>query len=293
MKQLIVIADPPGGKNPALKRALEIREATRAKITLLGFCYANVGKSADLANAKLSRKNLEHKLLSKRERELREVLRDFKVTSRQVAIKVMWSKEIAPAVIAWCRRHKEAVLLKSASRTNTWLHTSTDWQLIRECPVPFMLTAGKTWRKKPHILAAVDFATEVKSKQRLNNKIATQAKQLAASLQEELHLAYALEVPEILADLDLINPRKYAAEKRRLLQPRIMQFCAKHGLDPANVHIKQGPAEKVIPSIANKLKADLVVAGTVGRKGLKSKLIGNTVEGILANLYTDILTLRP
>lgn len=293
MKQLIVIADPPGGKNPALKRALEIREATRAKITLLGFCYANVGKTADRANARLSRKDLERKLLSKREAELRAILKSFNVTTRQVNIKVMWSKEITPAILAWCRKSKDATLLKSASATNTWLRTSTDWQLIRECPIPFMLTAGKTWRKKPRILASVDFATEVKSKQQLNDKIATQARKLAEKLDDELHLAFALEVPEVLADLDLINPRKYAADKKKLLQPRIEQFCSKHNIDPNNVHISQGPAEKVIPSIANKLKADLVIAGTVGRKGIKGKLIGNTAEKILANLYTDILTLRP
>lgn len=59
-----------------------------------------------------------------------------------------------------------------------------------------------------------------------------------------------------------------------------------------SAHIKQGDPERVIPNIANDLKADLTIIGTIGRKRLKGKLIGNTAEGILGRLYTDILTIR-
>lgn len=293
MKHVIVIADPAGGNNPALKRALQMQRATRTRITLLGFCYANIGNTTDLALAKLSRKDLEAAVIKRREKELRDTLKKFGVTTRQVRITVMWSKEIKAAITAFCRQQKDAILIKSTSRTHSWLHTSTDWQLIRECPIPVMLSAGKTWKKSPRILAAVDFATTSKSKQRLNDKIVEHARALAKQLDEELHLGFAITVPEVLADLDLINPRQYASEKRKQLAPIIEAFCNRHKLNPANVHLRQGPAEKVIPSIANKLKADLVVTGTVGRKGIRGKLIGNTAEAILANLYTDILTIKP
>lgn len=293
MNPLIVIADPSGGTNAALKRALQIQQQTRAKITLLGFCYANVGKTSDPKTTKLSRKALETRILKKREQELREILKKFGVTAKQVAIKAMWSKDIKQAVLAYCSKNRGAILIKSSSSSNTWLHTSTDWHLIRECPLPFMLTAGKSWKKRARILAAIDFATDVKSKQRLNDKIIAQAKALSLELQQELHVAFAITVPEILADMDLINPRKYASDKRKALEPAIDAFCKKHGIDRNNIYLKQGPAEKVIPSIANKLKVDLVVAGTVGRKGIKGKLLGNTAEAILSNLYTDCLTIHP
>jgi universal stress protein E len=57
--------------------------------------------------------------------------------------------------------------------------------------------------------------------------------------------------------------------------------------------IKQGKPDRIIPSIANKLKADAVITGTVGRKGLKGKLLGNTAESILQNLHTDIVAIKP
>jgi universal stress protein E len=60
-----------------------------------------------------------------------------------------------------------------------------------------------------------------------------------------------------------------------------------------NIHIKAGPAAKVIPSMASKKAAGLVIMGSIGRKGLKAKLMGNTAESVLALLKTDILVIQP
>jgi universal stress protein E len=59
------------------------------------------------------------------------------------------------------------------------------------------------------------------------------------------------------------------------------------------IHIKAGNPNTVIPSIASKIKAELVVIGSVGRRGLKAKLMGNTAESILALLKTDVLVMQP
>ena len=39
--------------------------------------------------------------------------------------------------------------------------------------------------------------------------------------------------------------------------------------------------------------AQIVVMGTVGRKGVKARLIGNTAEKVLAHLKTDVLAIKP
>jgi universal stress protein E len=50
---------------------------------------------------------------------------------------------------------------------------------------------------------------------------------------------------------------------------------------------------QTIVSEAAALKAQLVVMGTVGRKGVKAQVIGNTAEAVLGLLKTDTLTLKP
>ncbi len=293
MKNILVIADPKGGTNSALKRALHLKAQTKAKITLLGFGYASVQNPDDLKAAKLSRKQLEKFVLSKRTDEIADALKSLKIDKKTLNVKVMWGKDISKAICAYCNNHPVDMVIKSGNRSETFLYTSTDWQLFRDCSAPVMITSGKSWKKKPRVFAALDFASTVKSKQSLNTKIIEQAKAMAAHLDEELHIGFALTIPEPLADMDLINPKKYANEKRKKLQPAIDKFCQAHKIDPENVHIKLGRPEKVIPSLANNIKADIVVAGTVGRKGVKGKLIGNTVENILRNLRTDILAVKP
>jgi len=290
MENLTVIADIQGGKNTALKRALQIQSRTGCHITLLGFCYASVNDSDSNNDAD----KVKALLIAKRNKELSAIVSEFEVVAELITTEVIWSKDIANELVARGKANSTDLIIKSAHKTGSWFHTSTDWQLIREANAPVMITAGKTWKKKSRLLATIDFATKEKSKQRLNSKIIENAKSLAGPLGNDvIHLAFALTAPQALIDLDLINAKKYLADKRKRLQPVIDAFCEQHGLNKENVHIKQGEPERVIPSIANDLKADLTIVGTVGRKGIKGKLIGNTAEGILSRLYTDILTIRP
>jgi universal stress protein E len=293
MKHLLVIADQTGGKNLALQRALKLREDQNISITLLGFCYVNINHVDDEGLAKLSRKSLEKKLLALRKAELEDIAVKFAGQQHKLIIKAQWSKEIAPAIIAFCINAGIDLLCKSASGSQYMIKTPTDWQLLRECPTPVMITAVKTWRKKPILLAAIDFGTRSAPKQKLNDKIIAQAKQLAQLCKADLHIAYSLKVPQALIDLDVIDSKQFVKDKKAKLKPVIDKFCTTHNIGKDHLHIRQGHPVKIIPSIANKLKASLVVSGTVGRKGVKGKLMGNTAEGILENLRTDIVTVKP
>ena len=57
--------------------------------------------------------------------------------------------------------------------------------------------------------------------------------------------------------------------------------------------LKEGPVEKVITSESARLKAQLVVMGTVGRAGVKARIVGNTAEKVLSRLRTDVLAIKP
>lgn len=293
MKHILVVCDRSGGKNSALKRALSLQEKTKAHITLLGFCYADIKNPEDLEAAKLSRKDLEKFVLKQRDKELKTLLKKENVSSKQVNAKAVWSKDISKAICKFCESHDVDLVIKSGHRSETWMYTSTDWQLFRYCKSPVMITAGKGWKKKPRILAAVDLGSRNKAKIKLNHSVIVQAKALAHDLNDEVHLVYALKVPEVLADMDLIDPRKYVAEKRKKLAPLIEKLCEEYQLKKENVHIKQGDASKVVPSIANKVKADALVCGSMARKGVKAKLMGNSAEAIVQKLYTDILVVKP
>ncbi len=293
MEKLLVIADKEDGKNVALARAASLQAATGAKITLLGFCYVNISNPNDLKFATLSRGQLEKHVVANRQKELEKLARQLKIKPKNITIKAIWGKDIAQAIISHCSKHNVDMVIKSAHRSETLLYTSTDWQLLRSCSAPVMITASKSWKKKPRIVAALDLSTTIKSKIALNHKVFKHALALANSLDQEVHIAHAIRTPQALIDLDIIDSRKYISKKRKEVQATAKAFCEGYDVDPGCVQLKAGPPEKIIPSIASKLKADVVVTGTVGRRGIKGKLMGNTVEAILNRLHTDVIAIKP
>ena len=293
METIVVIADKLGGKNIALTRAISLQQQTGAQITLLGFCYADISKIDDPALASTSAKELEANIVQHRQQQLNELLKKFNAKPSMAKATALWGKDISQVIIAYCEKHTVDMVIKSANRSESFLYTSTDWQLLRECPAPILITAKKAWKKKTRILAALDFSTSDKSKMNLNHKIMEHARSISTALNEEVHIAFSLSVPQVLADMDIIDSREYARRKRKRLQPIIDTFCQQYGIAKEQLHIKRGPADKVITSIASSLKADLVVSGTVGRKGIKGKILGNTAEGILSHIRTDVLAVKP
>ena len=100
-------------------------------------------------------------------------------------------------------------------------------------------------------------------------------------------------IPSLLADLDLIDTRAYVKNAKKDMAPNVSALAKQLGIPEKAFHIKKGPVERVIASQAASTRAQIVVLGTVGRKGVKARLLGNTAERVLRHLKTDILALKP
>jgi universal stress protein E len=62
-------------------------------------------------------------------------------------------------------------------------------------------------------------------------------------------------------------------------------------IDRSRAHVSWGSADEIIPEIAKKIGADLVIVGNVGRRGLSGITVGNTSEKILTDIESDVLVL--
>ncbi len=289
MKKILVVADKSGDKHLALDRALTLLDDQGGSIVVVGFCYLNIDDDLDSG---LSEKQLQKLIMQQRQQELEQVVAEKRRGNVKISIRIIWEKNIA----RWITQHVNEIaydcVLKSGNRSESWLHTPTDWQLFHECPIPVFVVAGKSWKKKSRVLVALDMASKKPAKQRLNKKLLFEAKALSQVLHAELHIVCALEIPRVLSDLDLVDARKLIKKRRAQIEPRLEALCDEYAIASDHVHIKQGEPHRVVPSTANKIKADVVVAGTASRKGVK-KLVGRTAEAILTRLYTDIYVVKP
>jgi hypothetical protein len=73
----------------------------------------------------------------------------------------------------------------------------------------------------------------------------------------------------------------------------------RHNLDRAaieflspEVHVVKGDPKEVVPELAGKLDAGLIVIGTLARSGLAGALLGNTSEKILSRTDSSLLIVK-
>ena len=193
----------------------------------------------------------------------------------------------------YCEHHPIDLVIKTGHRTEKLFYTPSDWQLMRELTCSVLILSDEKWRAKRRLLATVDANKPTAQQSAMNQKVLQQTKAWADSEDFDMHCAYVQPLPTVKIELDIVEQEQYEREHGQQALASLEQLLTEYNFDSYENHIGFGAAHKRIPSIANKIKADLVVVGSLGRKGVSAVVIGNTAEKILHHLRTDILVVKP
>lgn len=289
MARLLIIADI-GNQCSATPRGLELAARLGLSADVVAFTHAPLDGLKIKAAEKAT---LRKRLLDEREQAVQALIDKYCRDGQKVSLKTVWEKDLHRWVNKQCAGGRYVAVVKTGHRSESLVHTSLDWQLLRECPAPVFIVAEKKWHRARPVLASLDLGSKVATKRKLNRRVLDTAKQLAVALGVELEIITAIEVPVLLADLDLVDPGAYAREAQANMQPRIAELSQEFDIPAGDFRCKRGPVERVIASQAAKVGAQIVVMGTVGRKGVKARLLGNTAEKVLCHLKTDVLAIKP
>lgn len=289
MGKFLIVADE--GENCfATPRGLELAAKLGHDVDVVAFTYAPL-KNLKVTTAK--RDGVRKYLLAEREKAVRARIDEHRKPGQKVALTMVWEKDISRWLNKHCAQDRYTMVVKTGNRTESLVYTSTDWQLLRECPTPLLLVAKKKWHRVKPVLVTLDLSTTVPAKRVLNHKVLGEAQALAQALEVDLEIIAAVEVPPLLSELDLVDPLAYVREARERMKPQIKKLAMAYDIPESAFHHKRGPVEKVITSHAANVRAQIVVMGTVGRKGVKARLLGNTAEKVLQRLKTDVLAIKP
>lgn len=179
------------------------------------------------------------------------------------------------------------------------LLTNTDWQLIRSCPAPLLLTKPEPWRTPPQIVAAIDPGHVNDKPEALDHDILGYAAAVAAALHGDLHAlhaylpmaveAAATAVPSLAAALSDEDFKAEEDAKRK----GIAALVAGYGIDAERIRLEAGGPVEVLPRAAASLHTDIMVLGAISRSGLQRAFIGSTAEDVLEQLPCDALIVKP
>ncbi len=291
MKKILVIAEYEAKKLIAFHRALALAERTGASIDLIGFVHAPGVDNSELLTES-DKKKVRQKLIDQKTAWLREKLDDIDTKNITLNWQVVWEKSVHLWTIERCKQTPYDLVIKTGRRSESLTYTPTDWHLIRQCAAPVMIVSVKKWRSKQCILATLDLSTETSQKIKLNRQVIETAQALSKITEQDVVYVYCIHIPRVIEDLEILEEHKLSKRAKESALEHVQKYYKKYDINPKQIKMLRGSVDKAINKAAKKESADMVIMGTMGRKGIKGKLIGNTAESVLHNLSTDVLTVK-
>lgn len=138
-----------------------------------------------------------------------------------------------------------------------------------------------------NILVPIDFSEQ-------SEKAATAACALAAKTGATVHLLHAYVIPVESVGLALTVSQKYVeqfvSESKAQLQELAAKLCPDASIGP--LLVESGDPREVIVHKAKDLKAELIVMGTHGRRGIIHALMGSVAESVARTAPCSVLVVR-
>ena len=262
INKILVIIDPTTDSQPAFERALDSARDTGATLHL----FACVDETSEYANEDDMRQQVQPRL-----DELAQRAAD---AGQQVANELEWAADWAARAISAAARTSASMIFKNSvdhSAVDRELRTTSDWTLLRTSPCPVLMVKNFHDWKGRRVLAAINPVSTESAHIKLDHQIISLARQFAATYGSEAHFITAFQ------DLNHVPDDE-----------DIARDC---GVKREHVHLKQGKTADMIRDVATELDVDLIIVGTVGREGIKGRVIGNTCERLLDQTHSDVLVL--
>lgn len=288
----LVIMDKPKHPQVALQRALALQSRTRAHLHLAAFAYHPMYDQRDIFDAH-QRRAIKKEILRERTEWLRDQVRDAEGLFKDLTLEVVWVQDIAAWVAERQQTDPDALVIKSVHQSHTLTHTPLDWQILRLCPNPVLLCTDRNWRRKPKILAALDLRVDDRAHEILNVKVLGAAHELAELQDAELHCVYSVNVPGVLSELNIPDPRRFQQDVVVRSRQRLRELTEPYGIPEDWLHVPMGKVGHAVNRLAARLKAELLVMGTTARRGVAATVIGNSAEMVLQRSRCDVLAVRP
>lgn len=307
-KNILCVISPSDNCETALDRAVSLSENTQAALTVIDVVEP-VTAGIGLSEGGPVSADLQAVINADRLQALQRITEPYreKMEIRHDVLNGTGFVEIIRAVL----RNGHDLVIKPAENPGFMerIFGSDDMQLLRKCPCPVWLMQPNEKSNYESIVAAVDFDPMEPDTvtQGLNLEILDVSSSLAISDFAALHLVHAWDVPEAgFVELWSDNPEEARSnlfrtasarhdQSMQLLRKKLQERVGKEAYEylSPRVHTLHGAAKTVIPEMATRLQADLVVMGTVARTGIAGFLIGNTAEAILDQLKCSVLALKP
>jgi Universal stress protein UspA and related nucleotide-binding proteins len=288
---MVALAEPHKRVQPVLARATQLAEAVGAELLLFHSAFESAlsGRphfdSKRLARARGWRLDQHTRALERHAQKLRK--RGITVDTLAV-----WGEPAHESIIRAVIRDGVDMVVAGPHeprRNNApFPLRQTDWQLLRLCPRPLLLVRPGSPSNGP-IIAALDPVHSNDKPATLDRALAEGAAALAGALGAPLIVAHSIP-PALHALYESESARR---QMREQVATAIHRTLKKAKTEVGDIYVVDGRPEEVLPSLAKKLRAQVLVMGAISRRGLRRFAIGDTAERTIHASPCDLLILKP
>jgi universal stress protein E len=297
---LVAVADPSARRQPAITKGVLLAQRCGAEVEVMHCLFDPQVQGELVYGRRIVERDIRARIETAR-RQLEGRVRSLASKDVPLRVCVRWDYPVHEAIIRQALRHKSDLVVAESRRharlARAFL-TNTDWQLIRLCPVPLlMVKASRPW-KSAKVLAALDpFHVHAKPAA-LDPRILKVGAELARALNGTLHavhvcaplLEYAVGV--MIEPLPIrVSGREARAHVNRV-RKKVSSEARRFGVDNRRILVVEGAPQRVLPQVARRLRARIVVMGAVSRSALKRLFIGSTAEHVIESL-PDVCVVKP
>lgn len=295
--KLLVVIDPTVDEQKALSRAAEINQKHPCEITVFLSIYDFSYEMTTMLSPD-ERDNMRNAVLDERKEWIKELVNEAGLDGESIDIDVVWHNRPFESIIRKVISGNYDLVVKGTHQHDVLksvIFTPTDWHLLRKCPSAVLLVKEHAWPEHSKVVAAVSAGTDDPAHESLNSVIIEHGSFMARLLNSDIHLvnAYPPTPMNIAVEIPEFDPNEYNSNMKHHHTENVEKLAVESDINVNNTHVIEGMPEDVIPRIASKLDAELVVMGTIGRSGLSATLIGNTAEHVIDNINCDLLALKP
>ena len=298
-KRIIYISDTDQIDTFGLKRAIQIARDSNSKLLVVDV-LTQAPTSIERYLKNTTANQLSQILVNERLELMEKVISKYHNPNLKIECRVLLGTppiEIIKLVI----NDKLDLLIKTANpetNINTTLFGSLDLQLMRKCPVPVWIIKPDQTKVAKRILVAINPDPDNKESDELNKHILEFSHLIEKVYKSELHVVHAWQLygESLLLrrnELPCDEISELLKEEEAQHISNVNKLLKDMHISTKNVYIKHGKAADIILQTADKVKADLVILGTVARSGIPGIFIGNTAEVVLESIKTSVLAIKP
>ena len=288
MPRILAIVDPEKENQTALRRCKEL--PTDADISFHIAFFVPIASAEKMANHDYANPK-------KKKEKIDAMIRQYGLDGYDVTTEVVPFTRLYEAIIQTaisCNADYVFKPLRKHSLVRRSLFTSTDWNLIRMCPVPLLLVSQMNSILNTPVIAALDVGTRDESHQELNRIVLSQAQVVSRVISSEIHAVNACSIPAAAWGFSATDPVPYDTARAQLAENyrELVEISEEFSIPEDRTLAREGTPSQVINAYSEEIGAGITVIGTIARSGLAGLFIGNTAETVLENSITDVLVVK-